>query len=148
MLIIRMPNRAGAAGVAAAFGARARYDSVQGSGYQDQLPAIGNFDASSMTAPGSDGVGTQPNDLAVIASGVTVTTPGSSSQPPQPVTDVNAGDSGVPSQPESLGPQGLSGSAASSAPGPLSMSDTGAGHGQAGHHRHPNNANTPTGSAE
>jgi hypothetical protein len=82
----------------------AAYDS---NGYIEKLPGVPGWGAGTWAATGSDGVGFQRNDLDPIAQ-VIVTINGASSVPgPQPTTSVDAGDSGVPSQPVSLGTTGL-----------------------------------------
>jgi hypothetical protein len=112
------------------------YDSP---GFSSPIPGAGSGTDRAGTAPGSDGVGFAPNDLATVGH-VVVTTPGSSTVPgPQPAVSVDSGDSGLPSQTESLGPRGLSAFGISAG---WSMSETGAGRGQANHMRHPNNGST------
>jgi hypothetical protein len=112
-----------------------RYDAATGTtDYQDVTPA-GPVDPHAGSAPGTDGVGYKRNDLDSIASAV-VTVPGASSVPgPQPVTNVDRGDTQVPAQTDSLGLAGLC--AFGLTPG-WSLDATNAGRGRAAGAGNPN----------
>ena len=111
----------------------AAYDSP---GFEDQLPAFSPRSSHDyMPPPGSAGIGTDRNDLGTLATVIVTGPGGSSTGVPQPTARVDAGDTGVPSQTDSLGPDGLCGSGLSAG---HVMDQTNAGRGRVVTPHHPN----------